>query len=47
MLLGVAVDNLGTLVSTVLFGSLYFGNNPVNEQDVSTFYSNVMLLLLF
>lgn len=47
VLLGVAVDNLGTLVSTVLFGSLYFGNNPVNEQDVSTFYSNVMLLLLF
>jgi hypothetical protein len=47
VLLGVAVDNLGTLVSTALFGSLYFGNGPVNEQDVNGLYSNAVLLLLF
>ncbi|NOU99311.1 hypothetical protein [Paenibacillus planticolens] len=47
VLLGVAVDNLGTLVSTAVFGSLYFGNSPVSEQDVNALYSNTGLILLF
>ena len=46
VLLGVAVDNLGTLISTALIGGIYFANRPVDEQDVSVIYSNVGLLLL-
>ncbi|SDO08789.1 hypothetical protein SAMN04487897_10837 [Paenibacillus sp. yr247] len=46
VLLGVAVDNSGTFLSTALIGSIYFANRPVNEQDVSVIYSNVGFLLL-
>lgn len=46
VVLGVAVDNLGTLITTGIIGSLYFANRPVDEQDVSAIYSNVSLMLL-
>lgn len=46
VVLGVAVDNLGTLITNAIIGSLYFANRPVNEQDVSAIYSNVALMLL-
>lgn len=46
VMLGVAVDNLGTLLTSAIIGSLYFENRTVDEQDVSAIYSNVALLLL-
>ncbi|MDD9267537.1 hypothetical protein ACFPES_10930 [Paenibacillus sp. GCM10023248] len=46
VLLGVAVDNLGTLFTSAIIGTLYFGSGPVNEQDVNAVYSNAALLLL-
>lgn len=46
VVLGVAVDNLGTLITTALIGSLYFANRPVIEQDVNVIYSNTALMLL-
>ncbi|OPH60814.1 hypothetical protein BC351_16585 [Paenibacillus ferrarius] len=46
VLLGVAVDNIGTYISTALFGSVYFAGKPVNEETINAIYSNVGLLLL-
>lgn len=47
VVLGIAVDNIGTLLSSALIGSLYFGNDPVQDQDVSAIYTNVALMILF
>lgn len=46
VLLGIAVDNLGTLFTSAIIGSIYFGSTPANEQDVNAVYSNAALLLL-
>ncbi|WNR42539.1 hypothetical protein [Paenibacillus roseipurpureus] len=45
VVLGIAVDNIGTLISSGLIGSLYFSMRPELEQDVSAIYSNVALML--
>lgn len=45
VVLGIAVDNIGTLISSGLIGSLYFSLRPSQEQDVSAIYSNVALML--
>ncbi|GFZ99127.1 hypothetical protein GCM10008018_51650 [Paenibacillus marchantiophytorum] len=46
VLLGVAVDNLGTYISTALFGSIYFAGRPVNEEAIKAIYSNIGLLFI-
>ncbi|OCT12444.1 hypothetical protein A8709_31965 [Paenibacillus pectinilyticus] len=43
VVLGLAVDNIGTLLSSGLIGSLFFANST--EQDVSAIYSNAALMI--
>lgn len=47
VVLGVAIDNIGTMLSSGLIGSLYFANRPTQDQDLNAIYSNAALLLLF
>ena len=43
VVLGIAVDNIGTLLSSGLIGSLYVANRP--SEEASVIYSNVALML--
>ncbi|KRE98287.1 hypothetical protein ASG89_04540 [Paenibacillus sp. Soil766] len=47
VVLGIAIDNIGTMLSSGVIGSLYFANSPMEDQDVNAIYSNAGLLLLF
>lgn len=44
VVLGIAVDNIGTLLSSGVIGSFYFANRPSQEQDVNLIYGNVALM---
>lgn len=46
VLIGLCIDNLGTLLTSGLMGSLFFADSKLSDSELQKLYNNVGLMLL-